>query len=153
MQGLVRSGPKFSKTPREVPQSIPRVIGETEGEWSRERRLERVEDTWEGYGHRIKPFGGVVFVRTDSPMKVSPGGIIIPQTSRSFYSGLPKKVVVVATVVAAGPKVDIRPGDRVMFLRLDFAWIHKFRDDDSFLGYCRDDDGSVLLLADQMPEE
>jgi len=153
MQGLTRRGPKWSKTPREVPKSQQRTIGASEKQWTREERLERVEDTWEGFGRRIRALGEMVFVRTDSPDKITPGGIIIPDTSGDFHAGLPKEVTVLATVVAAGSETDVKPGDRVLFMRLDFAWQHKFRDDGSYLGWCRDTDGSVLLMVDRMDDE
>jgi co-chaperonin GroES (HSP10) len=111
---------------------------------TKEERLEWVRDTWDKYGTRIQALSDVVYVRTDTPQRILPSGIILPDNQVAFFAGLPKGKTPWATVVAAGPKTDVEVGDRVCFLRLDFAWTHRFHDM-SYLGYARNE---TLLLKD-----
>ena len=66
-----------------------------------------------------------VLIRTERP-ECRVGLIIIPESSGTFYEGMPHLRMHVGTVLAAGPKhlTDVEPGDRVCFQRLHFArWI------------------------------
>lgn len=81
---------------------------------------EVVNRTWSEVGYKITPLRKMVFVKTDPvPQKV--GSLYLPPKLATFYGELPNLVLVNATVLAAGPKASVRPGDRVCFTRLFFA--------------------------------
>jgi len=119
--------------------------------------MERAEDTWEELGHEIRARNDIVFVRTDPIRRITEGGIILTDKQADFYYGLPGKdpkrgwntpITKWATVIAAGPKAEVAVGDRVCFMRLDFAWSYKLRDG-TLVGWARNE---VLMLVDT-PED
>ena len=110
-----------------------------------------VAETWELYGRTIQALKDDLMVRTHPVQSVSKGGIILPTNEQTLHGGLPKGVHVWATVVSKGSLVDsVDVGDRVMFLRLDFAWIHKFRKDGTLLGKIKED---VLMMSGDPDDE
>jgi hypothetical protein len=113
-----------------------------------------VQETWDELGRTIKARHSMCFIRTDVPPLMTPGGIIIPAKTAMFYNGLPNPggnnpVTKWATVIAAGPEAEVAPGDRVCFMRLDFAWSDKMKDG-SFFGWVK---GENILLKDTPDEE
>jgi co-chaperonin GroES (HSP10) len=87
--------------------------------------IEKVEQTWEELGRRVRATGATVFVRTEPPAKKTRGGIIIPDTLRGFYEGPFHLRLVNALVLSAGPEARaVHAGDRVCFQRKMFAhWL------------------------------
>jgi hypothetical protein len=89
--------------------------------------LEVVEATWKEIGYRIRPLRHTVFIRADKPaLKI--GEIWMPPKLTDFYSGMPHHALIGATVLSAGPKAEVKPGDRVCFQRLYFARLCVMRD-------------------------
>lgn len=107
--------------------------------------LDRVIQTWAQYGRKIRSTEDRVILRTDPPpQKV--GSIFLSPKQQSFWSQTDIGRMVVGTVLAVGPKVSgISVGDRVVFDRLHFAWLHQFAHDD-YIGYVKYE--MVLALAD-----
>lgn len=106
-----------------------------------------VERTWDEVGYRVRAMHRNVFVRTDPPeQKV--GLLWLPPKLQGFHGDLPHLRVVKATVLAAGPKTELKPGDRICFQRLHFAWLKKLGGEVMFgwidqvqvLGYALDGD-------------
>jgi hypothetical protein len=78
------------------------------------------EEVWARLGHRVQATAGRVFVVTDLPAK-KVGSLFLPMKATTFYGELPHLVMVRATVLSAGPKVQgLNPGDRVTFPRTYF---------------------------------
>jgi hypothetical protein len=82
-----------------------------------------VEQTWEKLGRRVRATGHTVFVRTEAPPEKSEGGIFYPDSS--FYNGPFHLRLVPATVLSAGPRSTLKPGERVCFQR---QWFCRWKD-------------------------
>lgn len=112
-------------------------------------REEFVSQTWEEMGRHIKARNNVVFVRTRPAPIMTDGGILIPDAQRSFYNGLPNPgggnnpKLVWATVLSVSDDGEVSEGDDVLFMRLDFAWIHKCSDR-TLVGWVKEE--SILLV-------
>lgn len=112
--------------------------------------LSRVEETWDELGFRLRAIGTIVFVRTDPLPDRTEGGIIVPQDQADVYgSRLGSKVHLTGTVLSAcrtkavGSKKDntrpsdLKPGDKILFTRFEFAWLYKMQDG-TRVGYIRE---------------
>ena len=109
-----------------------------------------IDQTWDELGHRIEARNDVVWIRTDPPKFFTDAGIIIPDKLAAFYHGMPNPggvapVTKWATVIASPSVSDVEPGDRVVFMRLDFAWQDKM-DDRSLFGWIRE--GNILMQVE-----
>lgn len=93
--------------------------------------MDVVERTWTEVGYRVRPLHRNVFVRTDPPeQKV--GSLWLPPKLQSFHGDLPHMRIISATVLIAGPKTEVKPGERICFQRLHFAWLKKLEDGGMF---------------------
>lgn len=115
-------------------------------DWTAEERSVCVADTWQRARNTISPRHNNVFVRTDKPRLMTKGGLHIPLSETDFLAHVPKGKLAWATVVAASDEVDVRPGDRVLFPRYNFAWVERFNDD-TYLGWVPD---QHLLMVDTL---
>jgi hypothetical protein len=98
---------------------------------------EKVQQTWAEIGFKIRPLRSLVFVRTDRPQERI-GSIYLTQEAASFYyPRAPHAHIVSATVLSAGPKTQLTPGDRICFQRLHFAWLFQLADR-SYVGYIQE---------------
>lgn len=86
---------------------------------------ETVEKTWSELGYSVRPMHAKVFVRTDPPPEKI-GLIFVPPKMSDFFGGLGHQRLVTATVLSVGPMAKmVKPGDRVVFRRLEFGHIAK----------------------------
>lgn len=106
-----------------------------------------VADTWAKLGHRLRPIGKQVCVRTWIPRKVTDGGIVVPDRWSGFYAGLPnidlphvgKTAMVMATVLSIGEKVtQVSVGESVYLPR---GWFARYVEmaDKSMVGWVREE--------------
>ena len=104
-----------------------------------------VEQTWEKLGRRVRASGHTVFVRTDVPEEKSEGGIFYPDSG--FYSGPFHLRLVAATVLSAGSKSILKPGDRVCFQR---QWFCRWEslDDKTLVGWLEEAQVTGVLEED-----
>lgn len=79
-------------------------------------------------GKEYEPMPQRVLVRTDPPLRVSPGGILLTDKESNLWFGQGHNRVVKATVIAAGKKTSYLPGERICFQRLHFAWLQLLKD-------------------------
>ena len=77
---------------------------------------------------RLEAFGPTLIVRTDIPTARTAGGLFLTARESHLYTGMPHAKVVKATVLAAGERATLKPGDRVCFQRLHFAWLYPLQD-------------------------
>jgi hypothetical protein len=117
--------------------------------------LERVEKTWEELGYRLRMLRNTVLVRTE-PLPTESNGVILPDRAVSFYGELAHVQFVTATVLAAGPKAVLKPGDRIAFTRLFFARLLEMPDktmvgwianEENVLGYAEGERSYVPITA------
>jgi len=84
-----------------------------------------VEKTWEALGFRVRPMHAKVFVLTDAPPEKI-GLIYLPPKEADFFGGMGHMRLVTGTVLSCGPLAKaVKPGDRVVFRRLEFGHIVK----------------------------
>lgn len=94
----------------------------------------------------LRALGRTVFVVTLPPeQKTDSGMLFLPPTQVNFDDGPAHLRNVQAEVVAAGPKCCVKPGDRVTFQRLNFAWLNKLPDNCRF-GWI--DEAQVLWIVE-----
>jgi hypothetical protein len=87
--------------------------------------VEVVEQTWNEVGFKVRPMHAKVFVRTDPPPEKI-GLIFLPPKEAEFYGGMGHQRLVTGTVLSVGPMARaVKPGDRVVFRRLEFGHIKK----------------------------
>jgi len=104
-----------------------------------DKYLERVRETWEELGHKIRPLRRIVLVRTDPLPDKTEGGIFVdPKLSENFYADLPHVSFHCATVLSAGRDSVLKPGDRIGFQRLFFAR-YAILKDRTLVGWIQDD--------------
>lgn len=124
-----------------------------------ERNLERVEETWEELGFRLRMLRSAILVRTE-PLPKTSGGVILPDRATSFYGELPHVQFVTAVVLSAGPKAVLKPGDRIAFTRLFFARYMEMQDktmvgwianEENVLGYAEGERSYVSITANTPP--
>ncbi len=92
----------------------------------------------EELGRQFIPTGRRVIVRTDPPVRVTPGGVFLTGRETAFYSGPAHAKILKCTVIAVGEKSSLRVGDRVCFQRLYFSRIAELRDQ-TFVGSIDED--------------
>jgi co-chaperonin GroES (HSP10) len=97
----------------------------------------------------IRPLRRMLFVRTEPFDNKSSGGIYLPGKLHGFFGGLPHMRNVFGTVVAAGPKCEVRVGDRIVFQRLHFAHWKPLREEGAYLGWI--DETQVIGYAELDP--
>jgi len=122
--------------------------------------MERVQQTWDELGHKLRPLRFLTLVRTDPHESILPSGIILPPKLDNFHSGMPHQQIKTGTVVAVGPRTKtVKVGDRVCFQRLHFAWLRKLGSDKTFVGWINNNDiigfvtneGQLVQKADDQP--
>ncbi len=98
-----------------------------------------IAETWGACG--VKSVRGLansfaIFVKTEPPPKKI-GSIWLPPKLSGFYGDLPHLRLIVGTVLARGGKTEVKPGDRICFMRLHFArW--KDLGDEVYVGWIYD---------------
>lgn len=109
---------------------------------------ELIERTWQEVGQRARPLRRLVFVRTELlPEKV--GSLWLPPDQRSNYAQLGHQVFMRALVLATGPQCRVlRPGDRVAFTRLFFAWSWKCSDG-TLVGWIEEENIAAEALSEE----
>jgi hypothetical protein len=114
-----------------------------------------VEKTWEAVGYKVRPMFAKVFVLTDAPPEKI-GMLYLPPKLSDFHGGFGHQRLVTATVLACGPLArSVKPGDRVVFRRLDFGFIVKlekgvyvgFIEQEQLAGY-PEGEGDIESLGD-----
>ena len=87
--------------------------------------LDVVGQTWNEVGFKVRPMHAKVFVRTDPPAEKI-GMIFLPPKEADFFGGMMHLRLVTATVLSVGPMARlVKPGDRVVFQRMNFGYIKK----------------------------
>lgn len=87
--------------------------------------LDVVGQTWNEVGFKVRPMHAKVFVRTDPPVEKI-GMIFLPPKEADFFGGMMHLRLVTATVLSVGPLARlVKPGDRVVFQRMNFGYIKK----------------------------
>jgi len=99
----------------------------------------RVDQTWEELGYKIRPLKYKVFVRTEPLFMRSEGGVFLaPNATQLYGNRMAHQVLVRAIVVSAGPVArdwwKFEVGQRIVFKRLHFAWLKKM-EDGTYFGY------------------
>jgi co-chaperonin GroES (HSP10) len=99
----------------------------------------RVDQTWEEVGYKIRPLKYKVFVRTEPLFVRSEGGVFLAPAATELYGNrMAHQVLVRAIIVSVGPVArdhwHFEVGQRIVFKRLHFAWLKKM-DDGTYLGY------------------
>jgi hypothetical protein len=89
--------------------------------------MQAVEATWKELGYKLRPLKQTVFIRADLP-EDKIGNIWKPYSLLGFYAGMPHAALIGATVLSAGPKAEVQPGDRICFQRLYFARLVELQD-------------------------
>lgn len=102
--------------------------------WTAEERENRVQNTWDWLGERVKAMKLMVWLRTDPVQRIRPSGIIIPESEAAFYAHSRPQKRVWGTVLAATDQTGLKPGDRIVYLREWFLWFKKNQHDGSFFG-------------------
>lgn len=93
-----------------------------------------IGSSWAELGYKIRPMFAKVFVRTELPPEKI-GLLYLPPKEASFFGGLGHMRLVTATVLSVGPLARaVKPGDRVVFRRLEFGHIAKLADG-TFVGW------------------
>lgn len=92
-----------------------------------EQNLDVVGQTWTEVGYKVRPLRNTVFVRT-LPLEEKVGSLYLPAKLTKFYGELPHQKTIRAVVLAVGPKAKVKPGEKVCFTRLYFAWWKKLED-------------------------
>lgn len=96
----------------------------------------------------FRPLRSVVLVRAN-PVPKKTGEIFLPEKLASFFGELPHMQPITATVLAAGPKATVKPGEMIAFMRLHFSWWMKL-EDGSYVGWLQDET-HVIGWADLDP--
>ena len=86
-----------------------------------------IADSWNELGYKIRPLRRVVWVRTQ-PHEQKIGLIWKPPKFASFHGELPHQVTTKAIVLSTGPRATVKPGEKVCFTRLFFAYWKKMED-------------------------
>lgn len=108
-----------------------------------------VKKTFEEMGiPGFRPLRSVVLVRAN-PVPKKTGSIYLPEKLTSFFGELPHMQPITATVLAAGPKASLKPGETIAFLRLHFSWWMKL-EDGSYVGWLLDE-ANIIGYADLDP--
>jgi len=94
---------------------------------------ERVAQTWEEIGFKVRPLKYWAFVRTEPLYQRTEGGIWLSPKESDFYgSRMAHQVLIRAVVCSTGPVAKdhygFKPGQRVVFKRLHFAHLRKMSD-------------------------
>jgi hypothetical protein len=116
---------------------------------------QRIKDTWDELGLKVRPMTWYLFVRTEhKPWKTHTGNLYLPPKMHNWNGPMPHLDLIKGLVIASGPisiaKSRVLAGERVIFKRLHFAWWKKMQDGTMFgwipagdvLGYPYDDDES-----------
>jgi co-chaperonin GroES (HSP10) len=107
-----------------------------------------VDATWEELGFKVRPLGDRVFVRTDPLPEKTRSGLYAPPIMASPYGQrIGRAVVMTATVLSVGRGMydkkgrlyptEVKPGEKVMFTRFEFAWMWKLSDG-TLVGWIRE---------------
>jgi hypothetical protein len=103
---------------------------------------EMVERTFAELGIKgFRPLQKRLLLRTH-PIAQMTGGVYLPQQLTSFYGEMPHMQPIIATVIAAGPKCSLVPGEKIAFLRLHFARWQRM-EDGTFVGWITDEENIV----------
>lgn len=95
---------------------------------------ELIEQTFTEIGIKgISPLRSTIFVRTEKPQDRI-GLIWLPPKTAGFYGEMMHRKLILATVLASGPKCEVKPGDRIAFVRQYFARYVGLRDE-QFVGW------------------
>lgn len=127
---------------------------------------QRVKDTWDELGLRIRPMTWYLFVRTEhKPWKTNSGILYLSPKMHSWHGPMAHLDLVKGVVCAAGPiaqkKSRVLEGARIIFKRLHFAWWKKMEDGTMLgwipagdvLGYpSEDDESNELSECRQFPK-
>lgn len=125
----------------------------------RDRALERVEETWEELGFRLRMLRKAILIRTE-PLPTESNGIILPDRATSFYGELPHVQFITAVVLSSGRDATLKPGDRIAFTRLFFARFLEMKDrtmvgwianEENVLGYVGGERSYVPITSNAPP--
>ena len=93
-----------------------------------------IDDTWKELGYKIRPLKRKIVVRTLPQDFQRIGSLWKPAKYASFHGELPHQVTTEAYVLYCGPSTTVKPGEKVCFTRLYFAW-HKKMADGTYVGW------------------
>lgn len=98
---------------------------------------DRISATFAELGiNSFRPMRDLVLVRSN-PMPQKTGSIYLPNKLATFFGLLPNLQLITATVLSAGPKATVLPGEDIVFMRLNFAW-WKIMEDGTVVGWIQE---------------
>lgn len=114
------------------------------------QQMDIIKQTFDEMGiPGFRPLRALILVRANPVPTKTSGGIYLPTKLTSFFGELPHMQPITATVLAAGPKATVKPGEVIAFLRLHFSWWMKL-EDGSYVGWLLDE-ANIIGWADLDP--